>query len=67
MDVHDVPARVVVEQVLAPRISPAEHTPVDRSRPVGESALRAAHPHRRAPVAALVQPGEPVQRMSLRH
>ena len=65
--VHHAAALVVVKQVLAPGGGLLEDPSVDRGGTVDEPALRAGHHDRGTAEPALMQPGEPVQRVALWH
>ena len=65
--VHHAATLVVVEQVLAPGGRLLQDPAVDRSGAVDEPALRAGHHHRGAAEPALMQPGQPVQRVAFWH
>jgi hypothetical protein len=67
VDVHDRVRAVDVEQVFAVRLRPAQHSSVHNGRRGGETALRAGDLDRPGREELLVQPGEPVQRVSLGH
>jgi hypothetical protein len=67
MDMYHPATVVMVEQVLAPRVGLPEDMTVDRGGAVGEPTLGAAHAHRRPAEPALMQAGQPMQGVTLRH
>ena len=71
MNVHDraeptTVGLVMVEEMLAPRRRAAQHQSVDQHR-VSEPALRARDRHPGTAEPALMQPGQPMQGMTLGH
>src|SRR6476659_6452856 len=67
MYVHHAATLVVVKQVLAPGGRLFHDPSVDRSGTVDEPPLRAGHHHRGTAEPALLQPGQPVQRVTFWH
>ena len=65
--VHGRAANVMVKQMLTPRAGAPQHPAIDSGCRIGESTLRTRDRHRRTGIAALVQPGQPVQGMPFGH
>ena len=64
---HDRAAGVAVKKMLAVRAGAPQHPTVDDRRAVDEAALGARHPYRLATEPSLMQPGQPVQRVTFGH